>query len=466
MRFLDLLLMSATNLWRRKLRTALTVLGVVIGTASIVVMLSLGFGLNKSTMEQIKESGGLTTINVSYSGDSSSYSSSSEVNVSSAASGSSDSSETDTTNDTLKLDDEAVKDIGELEHVVVASPVLNFSAIARQGIYEGYLNITGMSLEALDKMNLPLTAGTLPQKGDELKFIFGNQVIGDFYNRKTQEGYWELGELPDVDLVNEPLFVIFDTEAYTNAQNGEGTSPKKYIVSGNALVEGDMENYNEFSWNTYADIDVLKTQLEKAFKGKAIPGQPSTKSGKSYGKFEYSQAYVQVDDMNNVMTVQKAISAMGFEATSNAEYLETMQKQYRSIQAVLGGIGAVSLFVAAIGIANTMMMSIYERTKEIGIIKVLGCGLGNIRTMFLMEAAFIGFIGGLFGLVLSYLISLIINKFLAGAYGYSDGQTLSFIPLWLPLIALVFAVLVGMLAGLFPALRAMKLSPLAAIRNE
>ena len=81
-----------------------------------------------------------------------------------------------------------------------------------------------------------------------------------------------------------------------------------------------------------------------------------------------------------------------------------MQEQSRNIQLVLGGIGAVSLFVAAIGIANTMMMSIYERTKEIGIIKVLGCALQNIREMFLMEAGFIGFLGGVIGVVLSYII--------------------------------------------------------------
>lgn len=456
MRFLDLLQMSVTNLWRRRLRTALTVLGVIIGTASIVVMLSLGFGLNKSTLEQIKASGGLTTVYVSYNGDSSS----SYKSVGDQEGSSKENTET------LKLDDEAVKDIGELEHVVVASPILNVSAIARQGIYEGNLNITAMSLEALKRMNIPLAEGTLPEEGDGLKFIFGNQVIGDFYNRKTEEGFWDTGELPDVDLSSKPLFIIFDTEAYYNAQNGEGASPKKYIISNNAVVQGDMEEYNDFSWNTYTDIEALKIQLKKAFRGKAIPGQPSTKSGKSFGKFEYNQAYVQVDDMNNVMTVQKAIKEMGFEATSNAEYLKTMQKQYQSIQAVLGGIGAVSLFVAAIGIANTMMMSIYERTKEIGIIKVLGCGLGNIRTMFLTEAAFIGFIGGFFGLILSYFISFLINRFLSGAYGYGDMQTLSYIPFWLPFIALVFAVLVGMIAGFFPALRAMRLSPLAAIRNE
>ena len=132
------------------------------------------------------------------------------------------------------------------------------------------------------------------------------------------------------------------------------------------------------------------------------------------------------------------------------------------IQAVLGGIGAVSLFVAAIGIANTMMMSIYERTKEIGIMKVLGCSLGRIRDLFLMEAAFIGLSGGIIGLILSYGISAVINYVLGQTYMGS----ISYIPLWLSLTALVFAVIIGMLAGLMPALRAMRLSALSALRNE
>ena len=137
------------------------------------------------------------------------------------------------------------------------------------------------------------------------------------------------------------------------------------------------------------------------------------------------------------------------------------------IQAVLGGIGAISLLVAAIGIANTMMMSIYERTREIGVIKVLGCDLKNIKQMFLMEAGFIGLIGGVVGNIVSIIISVVINKVVTGVgaeAGLSGG--ISYIPVWLVLISLGFATLVGMVAGYFPALRAMKLSPLAAIRNE
>ena len=144
------------------------------------------------------------------------------------------------------------------------------------------------------------------------------------------------------------------------------------------------------------------------------------------------------------------------------------EQQSRMIQAVLGGIGAVSLFVAAIGIANTMMMSIYERTKEIGVIKVLGCDMGDIRNMFLIESGFIGFMGGVVGLAFSYAVSAMLNHVpaLADLIGNGTGGNISRIPLWLAGSAVGFAILVGMLAGFFPAMRAMKLSPLAAIRNE
>ena len=121
MKYFDLLRMSASNLLRRKLRTALTVLGVIIGTASIVVMVSLGLGLRKSSLEQIEEYGGLTTINVSsgsYYYDSSSSSDSSEPQ---------------------RIDDNVVETLAAIPHVEIASPVLEMNVLARQGAYEGWL---------------------------------------------------------------------------------------------------------------------------------------------------------------------------------------------------------------------------------------------------------------------------------------------------------------------------------------
>ena len=200
------------------------------------------------------------------------------------------------------------------------------------------------------------------------------------------------------------------------------------------------------------------------FKNKPIPGQPTTKTGKPYKEIFYTYLYVNVDDMDHVVEVQKQIADMGYDVYSNAEWLESEQKTMGYVQAILGGIGAVSLLVAAIGIANTMMMSIYERTKEIGVMKVLGCDMRNIQTMFLMEAGFIGLIGGTIGLLISFILSFVINKLASAANEYMKG--ISYIPLGLVVLALGFAVLVGMLAGYFPSRRAMKLSPLAAIRNE
>lgn len=445
MRFLDLLRMSSSNLLRRKLRTFLTVLGVVIGTASIVVMISLGLGLRKSTMDQIEKYGGLTTINV--------YS-----NEYWGGSGSSD--------EVKRIDDAVVKEMAQIPHVELASPKLTIYVMAKQGVYEGNFQINGMTAEALRKMDLDIGEGELPPEDGSLQLFYGNQILTNFYNAKKNEYYWDTGVLPDVDLMNDPVFIIFDTDAYWQSKYNDGSGqvtapPKKYIIPTSGIMAGGVDDYSENAYNVFADIDALKAQLKKVFKNKVIPGQPQNKNGKPYKELYYNEVYIRVDDMDNVTAVQQEIKNMGYEAYSNAEWMEQMQTQMGTIQMVLGGIGAVSLFVAAIGIANTMMMSIYERTKEIGVIKVLGCDMGNIRTMFLLEAGFIGFIGGIVGLILSYGISAVINVV---AKDYYEG--ISYIPLWLVLVSLMFAVLVGMVAGFFPALRAMKLSPLAAIRNE
>ena len=270
--------------------------------------------------------------------------------------------------------------------------------------------------------------------------------------------------------MNKPMFVIFDTNAYYQSQGGgenQVKPPKKYMIDTAGVVEGGIDDYNSYAYSVYTEIEGLKAQLRKIYKKNPIPNQPTNKKRKPYPYFIYNQAVVFVDDMANVTDVQKVINDMGYQTNSQMEWIEQSQATYDIIQLVLGGIGAISLFVAAIGIANTMMMSIYERTKEIGVIKVLGCDMGNIRNMFLMESGFIGFMGGVIGLTISFTISYVMNNFLGiGQIMMGVEGDISRIPLWLAASAVVFAIFVGMAAGFFPALRAMKLSPLAAIRNE
>ena len=461
MKFPDLLIMSMNNLRRRKLRTVLTVLGVIIGTAAIVVMVSLGIGLNEMTMEQIASWGSLTTIEV--------YSQSSGGGMQMmGAAMSSQNSESEPN----YITDKVIDNFKRIPHVTGVSPVLNMNVVMRQGAYiSTYVQLKGVSQSYLEQ--LELAEGRLPQPG-ELGLVFGNGVIRDFTNAKTGKGYWDTGEMPDVDPMGKPMFVIFDMDAYYQSQ-GSGSSsdgtpvkpPKKYMIETTGMLAGGENGYSNYSWYVFTDIDGLKAQLKKVFKkGIPIPGQPTNKKGKPLNELVYNSAEVFVDDMENVTQVQEQLAAMGYQVNSQMDFLESSRQQSNMVQAVLGGIGAVSLFVAAIGIANTMMMSIYERTKEIGVMKVLGCDMGNIRNMFLIESGFIGFMGGTIGVALSYGVSAIVNRFVNMSQSMGLSGDLSRIPPWLSMAAIGFAVFVGMAAGFMPSVRAMKLSPLAAIRNE
>ena len=462
MKFRDMLRMSGSSLWKRKVRTILTVLGVVIGTASIVVMISLGLGLSRASLAEIEQYGGITTITVEDQG----------------SGGYMEEESSDSQAEDKHLNDDVIEEIRNIPHVEDVYGVLETEALAMCGGFQTYVSVRGVEPEKMDKLGITLAQGSFPEPdAGYLQAVYGNMIIGDFYNEKTGEGYWYNGELPDIDLMNDSIIFVFDVDSYYNFIWGGGESedgsapvmPKKRIVEAAGIMEGTVEDYGSNSYYVYFDINELKKILKKEYKNRAIPGQPTTSSGKPFKEIYYSSIMVNVDDMDYVQEVQNQITQLGYHASSNAEWVESMQGQYFYIELALGGIGAVSLIVAAIGIANTMMMSIYERTKEIGIMKVLGCDMRNIQGMFLMEAGYIGFIGGALGILLSYTISFTINaviKNLDLGMEMNMAVGISYIPLWLAGLALVFAVFVGMAAGFFPSLRAMKLSPLAAIRNE
>lgn len=468
----DLLRMSINSLRRRKLRTFLTVLGVLIGTASIVVMISLGLGMQQSLYQEVEQSGGLTSITVTGTDDGD--------GMMSDSTGSNDQSE-------KRIDDQLVEKISKLDHVKLASPIYETSVILLKGPYIANVQLQGMTPEGLKAQSIDLGEGTLPKTGTgKLDLVFGNGVITDFYEKGSGNGYYDTGEAPNINLMKDSMFLITDTENYdtdngaafgesTDSSGTDGQSdsgkPKtvqKYVVRASGIVSGGLDDYTTSYDSVYCDLETLKQLLRKEYAGRVIPGQPQTKAGKPLKEFYYTSLKVKADDMDHVNEVADVIRNMGYNVETNAEYLDSMKSQFAVVQAVLGGIGAVSLLVAAIGIANTMMMSIYERTKEIGVMKVLGCSLKNIREMFLLEAAFIGLLGGIAGNILSFVMSAVINIVAGNSGVLSTGtdSNISYIPWWLVLMSMAFAVLVGVLAGYFPAKRAMKLSPLAAIRNE
>ena len=185
MKFPDLLIMSMNNLRRRKLRTVLTVLGVIIGTAAIVVMVSLGIGLNEMTVEQIASWGSLTTIEVY--GQNSGGGMGMIGAVSSAQSGE---------DEPNYITDKVIDSFKRIPHVTGVSPVLNMNVVMRQGAYiSTFVQLKGVSQSYLEQLDLG--EGRIPEQG-ELGLVFGNGVIRDFTNAKTGKGFWDTGEMPDV----------------------------------------------------------------------------------------------------------------------------------------------------------------------------------------------------------------------------------------------------------------------------
>lgn len=448
---IDIIRMILKNLLRRKVRTMLTVVGVVIGTASIVIMISIGIGMNESFKDELSRMGSLNTINVRAGGNGMMM-----VRGGGAVSVSSSMGQQES-----ELDDKAVAQLSGISGVEAAVPIIEVQGKLISGKYVSYAQIIGVNPESIGVLNLKAGSGRLLQAGDTLNMVFGSEVQNNFYNPKNSFSY--MSGPPKIDLMKDKLTLSLDM-SYGESNSGypEGTAPKKpvtYVIKGVGILEGGgYEN----AYNVFMPMDQLKKAVRDFNKGK--------KSNEAINIKNYSRIIVRVANLNDVQEVQQQIKDMGYYADSLTDILQSMQKTAAGIQMVLGAIGAVSLLVASIGITNTMVMSIYERTREIGIMKVIGAALKDIKKMFLFESGMLGFFGGLIGIAMSYAVSFILNSAgfaLINFYGPGDGHSkTSVIPLWLSASALLFTSLIGLISGYYPARRAMKLSALEAIKKE
>ncbi len=448
----DLVSLAFRNLLRRKTRTILAVIGVVVGTCAIIVMLSIGFGLSANFQEQIESYGNLHLVDVYSTGGGGRY-------MAMAYSSSQ--------KDQGILNDKAIASMEKIKGVDAVSPKMEEYLTFGIGKYIAQTSVIGIRPEVMQKFGYELQDGRLLEAGDKYAVVFGNQVPSWFYNpKKTWGSSWD-GEAK-VDVITNKMIITADDNYGQREQRQRHDSDEEKITykEYKAKGVGVLANPDDDSaYEVYMNLDTLETikkEAEKARKENTI----------SSNKNEYENAMVYVGDIDDVEYVSDTIREMGFQTSSLNDWLKSMQETARMIQGILGGIGAISLLVAALGITNTMIMSIYERTKEIGIMKVIGANLGDIRKMFLLEAGMIGFLGGLMGLIFSFILSLLMNTVLSGIMsvmlgavgGY--GSTISIIPWWVAAGSLLFSTLIGIISGYSPARRAMHLSALESLRNE
>ncbi|MCL1983334.1 MAG: ABC transporter permease [Clostridiales bacterium] len=438
----DILELCFRNLLRRRARTVLAVTGVVVGTCAIVVMLSIGFGLAASFQEQIESYGNLHMIEV-YSGRMGG-----PVAVGS--------------DDRGIINDRNLAKIEKIKGVAAVTPVASEYLTIAIGKKVAGTEIMGVKPEVLEKFNYEVQEGRLLKETDKNAILFGNQVPYWFYDPNNY--VWS--DKP-TNVMTDKIILTANWDYGRKKTSGSGSGQdivyKEYKVKGIGVLaaENDQSAYRVYM--KLDELEKIQAQVRKERGERVLPSV--TKS--------YDRALVYVGNINDSSAVSKELRNMEFQTWSPSDWLDAMKQTARMIQGVLGGIGGISLFVAALGITNTMIMSIYERTKEIGVMKVIGANLRDIRKMFLLEAGMIGFIGGALGSMVSCLISLLMNTVLRdvigmalGFIGGGYGSSISIVPWWVVVAALVFATAIGMAAGFYPARRAMNLSALESLRNE
>ncbi|MCZ2112991.1 MAG: ABC transporter permease [Anaerolineae bacterium] len=435
MKFIDLLTLIWSNLARRKGRVALTTIGVIIGTAAVVLLVSLGIGLQRNAESQLGGIGDLTriTVNPGFATEGMSVSGPGMPGAS------------------MPLNQMAIDSIAAIPGVVSVIPQDYFNGWPniKFGKLEGGASMIGLGTNDLNQLGVTAAQGELTLARGTA--IVGSEVAKSFYDPRQRPGQ-PPPDPPDLydQMLNIDLVKWDDT----------GTEIRKKV---RAHVVGVLEaTQGEPDWSIYipmADLDVYNAW---------VSGQRIDRD-----KNGYNALIVKVDDVSRVTDVADQIVALGYQAWSPQSFVEGITSFYVILQVVFGSMGAIALLVAAIGIANTMTMAILERTREIGLMKAVGANNRDVLAIFLGEAAGIGFLGGLGGVLISWALGQVLNvlviAYMAGQAAQSGGMPMTSAvatPLWLPLSALVFATLMGLVSGLYPALNAATLAPMMALKYE
>lgn len=400
----DLARLSTRMFKTNPLRTWLTILGMGVGTGAVVVLVGLGFGLQQIILEQIVFGDSLLSLGVSATGARN-----------------------------LSITDEVIEQFETNENIEDAAPLARYPALIT------YQGLTGnIFLQGAEPAYLRY-AGITASAGD----VFEDEDIGNTNEVMLSPAVLKLFGIADEDV-----------EAFV----GEEVTFRLLVP----VEEGSEE--------------VTEIIIEKQYRVKGITKEEGTLNAlmmlpelRNYvGIEEYDRAQVKVVSNEFLDATEAALIEEGYRVTALSKTVEQASKIFQGIQAVLATFGGIALVVSAIGMFNTMTVTLLERTKEIGIMRTIGASPKDIKWLFVSESIVVGFLGGLSGIVMGVTLGFVVNILLNIAASQFGGQSVNLFsfPLgFLGFIAL-FSAAVGYLTGIFPARRASQLNPLDAIRYE
>jgi putative ABC transport system permease protein len=423
----DLAKTSLGNLGRHKARTILSAVGVTVGILTIVTMVSLGIGVQREFIQTFQEAG-LETVRVH----------------------------------PVTEERTAFNQFAEPRRTVLITPALVEEMRARDDVLEVWPRI--------------YTPGSMD---------VSLKIGGELLQVRVGEFHWGMSDpftpSPEIvageELDREGQGEIVVTASALEELGFEGQSQLDSIVGQEVdLVlkapRGDTQTF------PFRVVGVLEANYgpESGYFGTHIgPADALAMKAWWYNDPDilehegYDELVIEAASLNDAVQIVEVLEARGFEVQTLRTMLDTINKGMVIAQTMLGSIGGLALLVASLGIANTMIMAVYERTREIGILKAVGASPADIRVLFMAEASLIGLLGGLAGTIIGWLLGLGLNRAILAYLRWKEipvEGTFFVVTAWLVALALAFATVVGLLAGLYPAARAARLDPLEALRYE
>lgn len=331
----------------------------------------------------------------------------------------------------LQLTPDTVASFRARDEILDAAPLARFPALITYKGLTGNVFVQGVEPPYLRYAGVTATAGE----------VFGEEDAGDTNSVMISPAALKLFGVDDPEaFVGEriSLRLLVPAEDGTGA-NTEIIIDKEFTVRGVTKEEGVL--------NVMMMLPELRNYV---------------------GIEQYERIQVRVDSSENLPVAEEWLIEQGYRVTALSKTVEQASKIFQGIQIVLATFGGIALIVSAIGMFNTMTVTLLERTKEIGIMRTIGASPNDVKYLFVSESVVVGFLGGISGIVMGVGLGLTVNLFLnlvAGQFGGQSVALFSF-PLWFLTFIALFSAAVGYLTGIFPARRASSLNPLDAIRYE
>jgi putative ABC transport system permease protein len=427
----DAIDVSLDNLRQSRLRTFLTTLGVAIGVGSIVGMLAVAIGLQDNLYAQLLRTGFFRRITVWAQG----------------AGGRGEQQQPP-----RQIDENAILAIRQIPGVKLITREARIPVRLQAGEKTVNTQMTGVILDDADEAIF-----TDIKQG---RFITSNEAREIVLSSQTAK---TLGFIDPAAAVGQMIRVRVRVDrpgAGFGFPVPEIPVPEPFELKVVGVVERERALFGDMNARlVYAPQAVIEEQVQ--FFQTRVPMIMAMVT-------TWAPLQVRLNDARDVDRVEKEIKGLGFRTISVSSIISNMRRAFIVVDMLLAVIGSMALVVASLGIINTMVMAVLERTREIGVMKAVGAEDGDIRRIFLTESALIGVAGGLAGLLLAWLLGRAMN-FGANIYIERQGfraETLFHIPLWLVGAAMAFALGVSVASGLYPAGRAARIDPARALRHD